>query len=162
MGLLRKVPAAVKGVTLEPGDRRVAWALSADGEPVVATERGLLLPGLPRIDWPSVERAAWARPLLSVRLSCDVEGAGPLHAVALSEDEGDLPEVVRARVTASVAWSRHERLGTGGGVRVVGRRSPGRDQLDWQLVWDRESDRDDPRCQTAAAQLLDGARATIG
>src|SRR5688500_1450473 len=116
-------PEAVTAVELERGDRRLAWALTTDGQPVVATERGLVLPGRPRLDWGRVERAGWQRPRLVVVEVADVEGTGPTVAVEL-EGDGDLPEVVHARVTGSVAWSTYAKLQPGGGVRVVGRRSP--------------------------------------
>ena len=46
MALLRRrpLPDAIKAVVLPPGERRLAWALTQDDQPVVATELALLLP----------------------------------------------------------------------------------------------------------------------
>ena len=62
----RRVPEVVSAVQLEPGERRSAWGLTPGGEPVVATDLGLRLPGAPRLDWHDVEKATWARPVLTV------------------------------------------------------------------------------------------------
>ena len=157
----RPVPPAVKAVALEPGERRVGWAVTPDGEPVVATEEVLLLPGGVRLPWHQVERASWQRPHLTVLEVQTVEGTGASHRLELA-DEGDLPEVVRSRVTASVAWSSHARLSPRGGVRIVGRRIPGRETFDWQLVYDPGTDLADPLVRAQAEELLEGARRTIG
>lgn len=157
----RRVPDAVRAVELEPGERRVAWALTAAGEPVVATDRGLVPPGRPRLDWTDVERAGWKRPDLTVSRVAPVEGGGEQVVLRL-EDEGDLPDVVRARVTGSVVWTSHTKLQPAGGVRVVGRRRVGSDDLEWQLVYDRGTDPEDPSVRAQAEQLLTSARRTIG
>ena len=163
MSLLRRraVPPAVRAVPLPAGERRTAWAVTAAGEPLVATDRALLLPGGVRLAWEDVERAGWQPPELTVVQVAEVEGAGARHVLTLAEP-GDLPAAVRARVTGSVAWSSHERLSPGGGVRVVGRRVPGEELLRWQLVYDRGTDRDDPLLRAQAQALLEGARRSIG
>lgn len=157
----RRVPEAVTAVRLEPGERRTAWALTPSGEPVVASGLGLRLPGEPRIDWPDVEKATWARPVLTVTQVAQFAGTGARRVVRL-EQEGTLPDVVRGAVTDSVGWSSHYRLRPSGGVRVVGRRRPGQDLLDWQLVYDPGTDVSDPSVQEQAAELLQSARRTIG
>lgn len=157
----RPVPDVVRAVALERGDRRLAWALTDAGEPVVATERGLLLPGRPLLPWVRVERAGWHEQVMTVREVAEVEGTGPAVTLRLA-DPGDLPALVRTRVTASVTWSTHARLPAGGGVRVVGRRRPGQDALDWQLVFDRGTDTGSPEVRAQAQQLLDDARRAIG
>lgn len=158
----RRTPDAVAAVALEPGERRVAWALTAEGEPVVATDGALYLPGPRRFAWSQVERATWERPRLTVTRVSPVEGSGEQASVVLSDDDGDLPDVVRARVSASVAWSSHSKLAPAGGVRVVARRRAGVDALDWQLVYDRGTDPAAPGVRAQAEQLLEAARRTIG
>ncbi len=158
----RRVPEAVAAVALEPRERRVAWALTADGEPVVATDGALYLPGPQRFAWSEVERAGWERPRLTITRVSPVEGSGQQATVVLTDDDGDLPDVIRARVSASVAWSSHSRLVPAGGVRVVARRRPGLDALDWQLVYDRGTDPTAPGVRAQAEQLLEAARRTIG
>ena len=157
----RRRPEVVSAVRLDPGERRTAWGLTPGGEPVVATDRGLRLPGTSRIDWHDVEKATWARPVLTVVRVAATAGSGERHTVQL-EQEGNLPDAVRSAVTGSVGWSSHYRLHPRGGVRVVGRRRPGQDLLDWQLVFDPGTDHDDPDVQAQSAQLLLAARRTIG
>ena len=150
---------------MAPGDRLVAWALTAGGDPVAATERALHLPGVAPIAWHDVEKATWSRPLLTVAVIADtdpaVAGTGPSHAVDLP-DAGRLPEAVRTLVTGSVAWSAHHRLQPAGGVRVVGRRQPDREAFAWRLVFDPATDLADPRTRAQADQLLEAARRSIG
>ncbi len=157
----RRPPAAVGDVPLEAGERRLAWALTVTGEPVVATDLGLRCAGASRLDWPDVERVSWQRPQLTVFAVAAVAGAGSRRQVELADD-GGLPEVVRSHVTASIAWSRHHALRPAGGVRIVGRRRPGRELLDWQLVYDPDTDPTDPDRRAQAEALLLDARRTIG
>ena len=158
----RRVPPAVAAVPLD-GERRVGWALTTSGTPVVATDRRLHLPGAEPLPWGQVEKAVWRRPRLTVWRLAPVEGAGPSWTVDLGDDDGDLPEIVRARVSSSVAWSSHSRLAPAGGVRVVARRRVDRDDaFDWQLVFDRDTDPQDAHLRRQAEQLLEAARRTIG
>lgn len=157
----RRAPETVKAVALEPGERRVSWALTGAGDPVVATDAGLRIPGSGLLAWPDVEKAIWKRPVLEVVEVALVSGTGRRWRLDLA-DEGDLPEAVRSAVTASVAWQNHVQLGAAGGVRVVGRRRPGRELLDWQLVYDRGTDHEDPAVQAQAQALVADARRTIG
>lgn len=142
------------------GERRLGWALTDAGEPVVVTDAALLLPAA-RLEWRQVERASWAPPVLVVDEVAEIAGTGARHALALV-DEADLPAVVRTRVTASVAWSSHSRLSPAGGVRVVGRRRTGPDGLEWQLVYDEGTDTGDPLVRAQAEQLLAAARSALG
>ena len=158
----RPVPDVVRGVTLEPGDRRVAWALTTAGEPVVATERGVLLPGRPLIAWADVERAVWRRPELRVHEIAEVAGTGRSTTVVLDGEDGGVPDVVQAGVTGSVAWTTHVRVVPQGGVRVVGRRRPGLELLDWQIVYDEGTDPSDPGVRAQAEQVVARARRTVG
>lgn len=148
-------------MALDAGERRTAWGLTTAGDPVVATDVGLRVPGSVRVDWPDVEKATWKRPVLEVLEVAAVSGTGRRWRFELAE-EGELPETVRSAVTATVAWSTHVGLHPAGGVRVVGRRRPGRELLDWQLVFDRGTDVDDPAVQAQAQAVLADARRTIG
>lgn len=157
----RPAPDAVRAVALEPGERRLAWGTTTAGDAVVATDRALLLPGGSRLAWADVERATWRRPQLVVTRVARVDGTGERWELELAE-EADLPEVVRSQVTGSVAWSNHVRLRPAGAVRLVGRRRPGQEALDWQLVFDQGTDPDDPEVRAQAEALVQDARRTIG
>ena len=157
----RRVPEAVRSVRLEPGERRTAWGITTAGDPLVATDLGLHLPGSGRIAWHDVERVVWRRPVLTVSRVALVDGSGERWQLELAEEAG-LADVVRSSVITSVAWTRHLRLQPAGGVRVVGRRRPGRDALDWQLVYDADTDPQDPALRAQAEAALQEARRTIG
>jgi hypothetical protein len=157
----RSVPDAVRAVVLDPGERRLAWAVTDAGQPVLATDVGLRLPDGGRWAWPDVERVSWRRPTLLVVRVSESEGGGPRVQLQLEREEG-LADVVRSQVTASIAWSDHVRLAPAGGVRVVGRRRPGQDLLDWQLVFDAGTDPTDPFLRAQADEVVERARRTIG
>lgn len=158
----RRVPESVRARALQPGERRAGWGVTATGDTLVATDLGLYLPGTPgRVDWPDVEKAAWQRPHLEITEVAEVSGTGRRWRFELA-DEGGLPDLVRSKVSASVAWTTHVPLTPEGGVRVVGRRRPGREVLDWQLVYDQGIDRHDPAVQARAEAALLDARRTIG
>jgi hypothetical protein len=157
------VPQVVKGVALGPGQRRIAWAVTPEGAPVVASSSALHLPDGTVLGWDSIERALWDKPTLRLIELTESEGSGRRHEVTLDlEHDTDLPETVRARVSASVAWSSHVKLQPSGGVRIVGRRRTGMEVLDWQLVFDRGTDPDDPALRAQAEEHLSAARRTIG
>lgn len=158
----RPVPEAVKALALPEGERRAAWALLEDGRPLVATANGLVVPGRDALLlWREVERATWERPRLVVREVAEVSETGVLHELVL-QDAGDLPEVVRQQVTSSVAWATSARLVPEGGVRIVGRRVTGAEDLAWQLVFDQGTDVADPLVRAQAEHALKAARRTIG
>ena len=156
-----RLPEAVRAVQVLAGERRLAWGTTPSGEAVVATDLALHLPRSGRVEWADVEKATWRRPQLTVVRVAPVEGTGQREAVELVDDDR-LADVVRSQVTASVGWSDHVRLVPTGGVRVVGRRRPGRELLDWQLVFDQGTDPDDPALREQAEAVVDRARRTIG
>jgi hypothetical protein len=155
---VRRVPPGVKA--LAPDERRLAWGLTVDGTPIVATPQALYAGDL-RIPWVQVEKAGWQPPVLTVREVAEVDGAGSVHTWELAEDK-DLAGVVRTQVTSSIGWSDRRRLPGKGALRVVGRRVPGEDALLWQVVYIEGADPDDPVNQAHADQLVAGLRATLG
>lgn len=155
------LPEVVRAVSLEPGERRLGWGVTTAGEAVLATSRGLRLPGAELLDWADVERATWRRPSLVVTRVSPVDGTGPRWQVEL-EQEDDLADAVRAQVTGSIGWTDHVRLQPEGGVRLVGRRRPGQDLLDWQMVFDAGTDPQDPALRAQAEAHLLEVRRRIG
>lgn len=154
----RAVPEAVRAVALE--ERRLAWGLTEDGTALVATASALHV-GDEVLPWTSVERASWRPPVLHLWESAPVEGAGRERVWPLAQDSR-LAELVRSRITSSVGWSDRRRLPTGGHVRLVGRRTPGVDALQWQVVWERASDADDPLLRAQADAWVAELRASLG
>lgn len=130
-------------------ERVVAWALAGDGA-VVATNRGLFLPGRPRLGWHEIHKAAWTGRDLVVtpadvveeRAGYQVTADAPPVRVSLA-DPGRLPHTVRTRVTRSVSLTSHHPV-PGGAVRVVGRRVPGVDGVSWTVRYEDGANSADP------------------
>ncbi len=121
--------------------------------------------GPERIGWHLVDKAVWRGGTLTV-IAAEDPGDGvlvelPPRSVRLAEPR-DLPPTVRARVERSIAYTRYHKLAPAGGVRVVGRRVPGRDGLSWQLVFDAGTDRNDPLLRVQADEHLAAARTETG
>lgn len=154
----RGTPEAVRAVSLD--ERRLAWGLTDDGVALVATASALHI-GEQVLPWTSVERVSWQPPVLHLWESAEVEGAGAQRSWSLAED-ARLAELVRSRVTSSVGWSDRRKLPTGGHVRLVGRRTPGVDALQWQTVWEREADREDPLVRAQVDVWVAELRASLG
>lgn len=164
MGLLSRLfsrdrPPASVLEALELGERVTSWALDTDGEPVVATTRGLWTDGR-RLSWHEINKAAWDAGNLVIIRGVEVEPGvvaddEPLR-IRLPEPR-DLPPEVRTRVTRSVAYTAHHAL-PGGGVRIVARRVPGVDGLTWVQRFDEGTDLTDPLVRDTANQMLEQAR----
>jgi hypothetical protein len=163
----RRPPAdAVRA--LDRDERVVSWATADSGEAVVATQLGLWLPapgGPQRIGWHLVDKVVWRAGALTVVAAEDAGGGVltelPARTVRLTEPR-DLPPTVRIRVERSIGYTRHYRLAPAGGVRVVGRRVAGRDGLSWQLVFDADTDPNDPLLRVQAERLVAQARVETG
>lgn len=144
------VPDGFAG-TLATGERVIADARDPRGAVVLATDRGLWLPpehgagrswtadsedgpegGARRIPWHLVSKATWsAGALVVVEAVEDADLGGgvvlladrPGRRVSLPEP-GQLPEVVRQRVTDAIKDRQYHEL-PGGGAWFVQRRVPG-------------------------------------
>ena len=126
---------------LEPEERVLAMASTADGGHLVVTSWGLWIPdadGVRRVGWHHVSRASWRNGALALVEADEVEeigsGDGP-RAVLLADrparrfrltEPDRVPEVVHARVEGSFR-SRHHRDLPGGGAWIVQRKIAGRD-----------------------------------
>ncbi|MFL6130495.1 MAG: hypothetical protein ACJ73E_15715 [Mycobacteriales bacterium] len=162
----RERPPAEALAPLARDERVVSWATAVDGGAVLATPLGLWLPGAAeRIPWHLVDKATWRDGALTV-VAAEDAGAGvldelPPRSVRIAVPR-DLPQTVRVRVERTIVSTRHYRLPDGGGVRVVGRRVPGRDGVTWQQVFDRDVDRDDPTVRGFATEMVEQSRSLLG
>jgi hypothetical protein len=154
--------------SLDPDERVLAWGTLDDGFAIIATQRGLWLPGpsgAERVLWHLVDKAVWRDGTLTVIVAVDA-GDGvleeqPARSMRLAAPR-DLPPTIRTRVQRSIGYTRHHALRPAGGVHVVGRWVPGQDGLVWQLVFDPGTDRNDPLLRVQAARLADEARVETG
>jgi hypothetical protein len=149
---------------LDREERVLAWGRTTDNDVVVATQRGLWVPGGRRIGWHEIDKAAWAEDALTVtcgRVTDDdpdfVEDQ-PRQTWTL-EETGTIPNVVRIRVNRSVAVTEHHDLHPTGGVRIVARRVSGQDGLSWFAHCDPGTDRRRPEVREQVAALLAEVRA---
>lgn len=158
----RRLPSELRP-PLARDERVVAWARTGERGAAVATNAGLWLPGrVARLGWHEIHKASWTGSELVVtpgevveeRDGYQITADQPAVAVALP-DPGDLPQVVRTRVTRSVSFSSHHPV-PGGGVRVVARRVPGTDGLSWSVRYDEGTDPDGPGVRDATGQLVAG------
>lgn len=147
--LLRRVPAPVGAVgALEPQEDVLAVAGLADGH-LVATRMGLWAPaqdGPARLPWHLISKASWNGTALVLVVAAETGRAS--RAVLLADVErrsyalaepGRLPEVVQARVTASIRSAFHREL-PGGGAWFVQRKVPGTDGMVLQVRVDAGTD----------------------
>jgi hypothetical protein len=161
--LFRRPPIPT-GLTLEPGERVLAQAESADGT-VVATNRRLFLPdstGFHPVGWEHVERATWSRDDNHLVVIETVPfGTKPRrHRIGLGEATVFL-DIVREQVQASVVISRHVAIAGERGVRVSGRRRPGERKVAWVVAPDSGIDLDDPDVRTAVDYAVAQVRAEV-
>lgn len=124
---------------LQPRERVLAHGTDPDGRPVVATDRALILqrrpPDFSRLAWEQIDRATFADGVLTVVPTSGPAGAATRLRVPLAQ-VGQLPEVVRERVTSAVVLDQHVPLRGRKGVHVVARRQPLGDHLVWSYVPD--------------------------
>ncbi|MEP6697573.1 MAG: hypothetical protein ABJA34_11950 [Pseudonocardiales bacterium] len=155
-------PAEVIGA-IEPGDRMLSWAVPTAGGYAAASRLGLRLPEGRLLAWHTIDKVTWRAGEMiiteSTEVSPGVREALPVLVLSLAEPR-DLPAVVRARVTRSIAYTtRH--IVHGAHVRIVARRMPGLDGLAWSLRFDNVADRDDAAVRAAADQLMAGIRSDL-
>ena len=167
MGIFRRRPKlpADRRPALDRDERVLAWSSVANGDQVVvATNYGLWLPDQEqRLGWHDILKAVWSGRELTVTPAELVEERDDYLVVAdrpaltyLLVDPGDLPHEVRTRVTRSVAYTTHHRIG-GGGVRVAARRVSGVDGLTWTVRYDPGTTVDDALAEETG-QLVSLAR----
>ena len=125
---------------------------------VIATDQALYYAATTpvRIEWPEIAKAQWEQPWLSL-LTVSGERI-KLHL----DPAGELPPVIRDRVTASVLIRERVPLDMGGTVVCVGRREPASDHVTWLLEFDPDSDPTDPQISASADRALAELRATLG
>jgi hypothetical protein len=148
------------------GERLLGWAVAADGAHLVATDRTLHLPvrgRVHRIGWEAVDTAAWDQESATLTVVESARhGERPRRWRARLVEPGDLVDVVRERVNATVVLTRHVRLVGDLGVRIVARRPPGSPVLRWSAALDDGLDPADPAIRARVDAAVRAARAELG
>jgi hypothetical protein len=164
-----KLPATLTP-ELSRDERVLAWAGAGEGRAVVATNRGLHLPGRDGVlGWHEIHKAAWDSGRLTLTPASstavpdsDYTVVADLPSVSFTLDHpGDLPKRVRERVTSSVPYTTRHDLPGGGAVRVVARRVSGQDGLAWSVRYEGHVDPTDPDVAKATAALVSEARNSL-
>jgi hypothetical protein len=154
---------------LEDDERIVAWAAAGDDAVIVLTNRGIWLPGSDsRLGWQEIHKATWSGRQLALVASHEV-GEGEGYYVVADQpavvytllDPDQVPAQVRSRVTKSIAYTRHDPLAGGGGVRVVARRVPGVNGLRWTVRYDEGVDPAAAEVVATTAELVGYGRSSV-
>lgn len=132
----REEPPAELTKSLASDERVVSWADTEDGQVIAATPRGLWWPdpsGPRLVLWQHIDKVVWRDGRLIV-IEADVEDDlllvdRPAVSAVLATPR-DLPPTVRKRVEANIVKTELVTV-TGGAVRFVARRQPGRDGVTW-------------------------------
>ena len=158
----RPAPEDVVALAADRGTL-LAWGRTAAGLPVMATDRCLLVPEGPsarELPWHWIDRATWEPPTLAVHFRDPGSGSPRSLRLAL-QDHGELPPIIRQRVTRSVVTSRRVDLPTGAGAVLAARRDPAGD-ITWTVVFDAGVDAADPVLQAQAREALADFRRSLG
>jgi hypothetical protein len=155
-----------------PDDARATLGLAADervlsavglrgGDWVAATDRALVGVGW-RASWSSVTHAQWYDDTSTLDFAW-LDDAGERQARALVlEEPGRLPETVHERVDATILLRRYLEVRDRKGVRVVARRQPGADDVEWQVVADPGVDPAEPQVSARVAETIRAMSAELG
>ncbi|MDT0203308.1 hypothetical protein [Nocardioides sp. AE5] len=167
MKKMNRLPAAARAVALPPGEKALAGAVTEDGQAVIGTRDALhlaLAQGTTRLGWEEIERADWdAETGLLTVVGVGTWGEQKPHFELALPEPGQLLELVRERVTASVVLQRHFRITDTLGGKVIARRAPrGDEPIHWFHEFDAGVDPDDPDVRRLAAQALARAREETG
>ena len=152
--------------TLSGDERVLASATVRGGAPVLATSLGVWLPEGRLVGWHLVSKASWGDDALRL---VEADECGTVDEAVLLVDRpprqlpleqpGRLPELVHARVTASIRARQRVEL-PGGGAWFLRRSVPGRDGLVLQVRPDPGTDQDALRA--AAPEAIARLKATVG
>jgi hypothetical protein len=154
----------IEGVVLDAGERILASA-SGDTGTVAATDKRLLVPGSGGhhgIGWETVDRATWDGDDRRLTITQSAPpGFSPQQHRLRVEDAAQLLDVVREQVTASMVISRYVLIDGTRGVRISGRRQPGRAGLMWVVAVDKGLSIDAPSVRPQIEAAVASVRAEV-
>lgn len=168
MGLLPGRNRPPHPVPVQRGERVLSWCSTRDGRVLAGTREAFYATDGEadplRIPWERVESARWESEDQTLRVEemADYGQRRPQHTFEV-EEPGLLLQLLRERVTASIAWQRHVPVTGKHGVRIIGRRAPGgAGAAAWYYEVDEELDPTDPQVREAAERALARAREGLG
>ena len=162
-----RLPAELESrLELAAGERVLAEASVSGGRWYVGTEAALHLydgDSWRRLPWEQIERAEWDAETATFTLVEVTEWGKPERPVAVElVDAGRLLDLVRERITKSVAIRVFAAVYGRKGLSVVGRRAPtGQGEVIWSYVLAAGLDPADPIVAEVADRTLGEARAEL-
>ncbi len=158
----KQLEADAKLLNVPKSERIMATALGPKSyEPpvVIATDKALYFATNTepdRIAWTQIAKATWEDPWLEVTTNENVLIKFHLDPC------GDVPPMVRDRVTASVLFREKLTLDNGGSITAIGRREPDSTEISWLIEFHGDLDPSDPLTAASADQALTQLRNTLG
>ena len=156
---------------LRPGERVLAAAVAtgsqdhadlASDEVVGGTAGSLYLPDGAVLGWNEIDQAVWHFDESRLEIvSLPINGAARSYQIHLA-DPGRLPELVRERVTSSIVVNQHVPLAGRRGAKIIARRVPDTDRLDWMAVYDAGIDGSDPEIKERIRAAVEVLRRDLG
>jgi hypothetical protein len=158
----KQLEADAKLLNVSKDERIMATALGPKAyKPavVIATDKALYFATdtePERIAWTQIAKATWEEPWLEVTTNQNI-------MVKLYLDPcGEVPPMVRDRVTASVLFRETLTLDTAGTITAIGRREPNSTEISWLIEFHGELDPSDPLTAASADRALTELRNTLG
>lgn len=159
-----RVPDEVKqAVHLQRGEQMLSVCVSEPAGYLAASDRALYRvepPSVERVRWDQVDLAVWEPPLLHLRVRDDDSGSVTGREWG-ADQTGDLPAVVRERVTGSILANSQVPV-AGGSARVIARRHSDTGSVEWRVVFGSGVDAQDPAVRAAADAELADLRSRLG
>jgi hypothetical protein len=135
MRLPRRTPrlpdAARASLDLARGERVLSAGGLRGGDWVAATNQGLVGAGW-RVAWSAATHAQWYDDASTLVVTWLDDAGERLERSLVLDEPGLLPETVHERVTATILLSQHLPVSGKLGVRIVARRQPGSDEVQWR------------------------------
>lgn len=158
----KQLSADAKLLKVPKDERIMATALGPKAyEPpvVIATDKALYFATNTepdRIAWTEIAKATWEEPWLEVTTNQNV-------LIKLYLDPcGEVPPMVRDRVSASVLFRETLTLDTAGTITAIGRREPNSTEISWLIEFHGELDPSNPLTAASADRALAELRNTLG
>jgi len=126
------------------------------------TARALYLPNGVVLGWNEIDQVVWHLDESRLDLvTLPIDGPARSYQIHLP-DPGRLPELVRERVTSSIVVNHHVPLVGRRGAKIIARRIPGLDDLDWIVVYDQGVDGGDPEVKERVGDAVAVLRRDLG